>query len=132
MKVANLRFTPLPRRSKASKAVVLLGIAISMFSAGASQAEEPSLQDIAKAMQALPQIVIYQAREIVTLDPEKPTAEAVAVVGDRILAAGSVPVLNPCHGFTERVTLDRSARFEATTTFTSRLEVDCRRTGGLS
>jgi predicted amidohydrolase YtcJ len=56
------------------------------------------LQDIAKAMQALPQIVIYHAKEIVTLDPEKPTVEAVAVVGDRILATGSLDELEAASG----------------------------------
>jgi predicted amidohydrolase YtcJ len=64
----------------------------------AAEAEEASLQDIAKAMQMLPPIIIYQAKEIVTLDPAKPTAEAVAVVGDRILAAGSLDELKAAAG----------------------------------
>ena len=61
-------------------------------------AVEPTLQDLASALPAQPSIVIYQAREIVTLDPAKPTARAVAVVGDRILATGSVEELKVAAG----------------------------------
>ncbi len=49
-------------------------------------------------MPSLPQIVIYSAREIVTLDPAKPTARAVAVVGDRILAVGELDELKAAAG----------------------------------
>jgi hypothetical protein len=42
--------------------------------------------------------VIYQAKEIVTLDPAKPTADAVAVVGDRILAVGRTEELKTLAG----------------------------------
>ena len=66
---------------------LMASCAAPMLVAAAAKAEEASLQDIAKAMQVLPQIVIYQAKEIVTLDPAKPTVQAVAVVDDRILAA---------------------------------------------
>jgi len=58
-----------------------------------TMAQTSSLQDLAKGMIALPEIVIYPAKEIVTLDPEKPSAQAVAVVGDRILATGSLDKL---------------------------------------
>jgi hypothetical protein len=34
--------------------------------------------------------VIYSAKEIVTLDPARPSVAAVAVAGDRILATGSL------------------------------------------
>ncbi len=85
-------------RSRASKVIVLLSIAGSMLVAAAAKAEQATLQDIAKATQALPQIVIYQAKEVVTLDPEKPTVEAVAVVGDRILATGSLDELKAAAG----------------------------------
>jgi len=71
---------------------VVMGAALTMLAAVA-RAEEPSLQDIAGAMEALPQIVIYPAKEVVTLDPAKPTVQAVAVVGDRILATGSLDEL---------------------------------------
>ncbi|MFO1399280.1 MAG: amidohydrolase [Burkholderiales bacterium] len=66
--------------------------------AGSAFAEEASLQDIAVAAEALPEIVIYQAREIVTLDPARPTARAVAVVGDRILAVGELGDLTAAAG----------------------------------
>jgi predicted amidohydrolase YtcJ len=47
-----------------------------------------SLQDIAGDLGPLPEAVIYVAREVVTMDPARPRAEAVAVVGDRIAAVG--------------------------------------------
>src|SRR5512147_2913137 len=77
---------------------LMASCAAPMFVAAAAKAEGASLQDIAKAAQSLPQIVIYPAREIVTLDPEKPTAQAVAVVGDRILAVGSLDELKAAAG----------------------------------
>jgi len=66
--------------------------------AAVASAQEPSLQDIGKALQVLPRVVIYVAKEVVTLDPAKPTARAVAVVGDRILATGSVDELEAAAG----------------------------------
>ena len=98
MNIQNPLFSQLSWRSRASKAITLLGIATSMLIAGGVTATESTLQDIAKSMQALPHIVIYQAREIVTLDPEKPTSEAVAVVGDRILATGTLDELKAAAG----------------------------------
>lgn len=77
---------------------LMASCAAPMFVAAAVKADEASLQDIAKAMQVLPQIVIYQAKEIVTLDPAKPTVQAVAVVDDRILAAGSLDELKAAAG----------------------------------
>jgi hypothetical protein len=55
-------------------------------------AREESLQDLADrfAGRKLPGVTIFRAKEIVTLDPDKPSATAVAVLGDRILAVGSV------------------------------------------
>ena len=69
----------------ASTAALVLSVVLLSASA---PGQEASLQDIAKAAQALPEIVIYTAKEIVTLDPAKPSVPAVAVVGDRILAVG--------------------------------------------
>jgi len=65
-----------------------------------SSAVEPSLQDIVAATdRALAsRIVIYPAREIVTLDPATPTAQAVAVRGDRIVGVGSVTDLKQAAG----------------------------------
>src|SRR5512147_102878 len=61
-------------------------------------ADEASLQDIAAAASGLPEIVIYQGREIVTLDPARPAAQAVAVVGNRILAVGELDELKAAAG----------------------------------
>jgi len=81
---------------KRSLGVLALGAAVVSSTAGT--AAEPSLQDLAAALQALPPIVIYQAKEVVTLDPAKPTARAVAVVGNRILAVGELDDLKVAAG----------------------------------
>lgn len=62
--------------------------------------QSPTLQDIGgRASEiTLPEIKIYKAKEIVTLDPAKPTAQAVAVVGDRILATGTLAELKTAAG----------------------------------
>lgn len=83
---------------KSMLAAVLLVPVITVLAANVAVAQEGSLQDIAKALPALPQIIIYQAKEIVTLDPAKPTAQAVAVVGDRILAVGQIDELKALAG----------------------------------
>ena len=54
---------------------------------------QSSLQDIAIGIDTdsrLPQVTIYTAKEITTLDAAKPNVEAVAVKGDRIVATGSL------------------------------------------
>jgi predicted amidohydrolase YtcJ len=61
-------------------------------------AQEASRQDFMKTMQGQRQIVIYQAKEIVTLDPAKPIVPAVAVMGDRIMATGSLEELKTAAG----------------------------------
>lgn len=43
-------------------------------------------------------VTIYRAKEIVTLDPNKPSATAVAVLGERVLAVGSVDELKSAAG----------------------------------
>jgi hypothetical protein len=75
-----------------------LACGAAVFGSTAGTAAESSLQDLSAALQALPPIVIYQAREIVTLDPARPTAHAVAVVGDRILAVGELDDLKAAAG----------------------------------
>jgi predicted amidohydrolase YtcJ len=57
-----------------------------------------SLQDISRSLEFLPSVTIYKAKEIVTLNPAKPHATAVAVRGDRILAVGSVDELKAAAG----------------------------------
>jgi predicted amidohydrolase YtcJ len=57
---------------------------------GRAMARTGSLQDVGSLAAAPPKATIYRAREIVTLDPARPSAEAVAVVGGRILWVGSL------------------------------------------
>ncbi|MCB1093523.1 MAG: amidohydrolase, partial [Verrucomicrobiae bacterium] len=60
--------------------------------------EARSLQDLATTAAPLPSATIFTAKEILTLDPEKPAATAVAVVGDKILAVGSLDELKKAAG----------------------------------
>ena len=74
---------PALRRSLITLTVLALPLAAS--------AQESSLQDLGDALVAPPPpAVIYSAKEIVTLDPARPSVAAVAVAGDRILATGSL------------------------------------------
>lgn len=57
-----------------------------------------SLQDLGDRLESLPPATIYKAREVVTLDPARPHATAVAVLGDRILAAGTMEELEAAAG----------------------------------
>ena len=52
--------------------------------------ESITLQDIVKFTAPIPEMTIYVADEVVTLDPDNPNATAVAVVDDRILAVGEL------------------------------------------
>lgn len=72
-------------------------------------ADSPSLQDLGKALQASPTVTIYRAKEVVTLDPDRPTAAAVAVVGDRILGTGTVEELKKAIGEQPSTVDDRFA-----------------------
>ena len=63
-----------------------------------ASAQSGSLQDVSRAAEPLPRATIFTAREILTLDPDKPTAEAVAVVGGRILAVGTLDELKAAAG----------------------------------
>lgn len=74
---------------------------VSLMLAGiVSTSAEPakSLQDLSTAAAPLPTATIFTAKEILTLDPNKPKADAVAVVGDRILAVGSLDDLKKAAG----------------------------------
>jgi adenine deaminase len=57
-----------------------------------------SLQDIIKQTTPLPNVTIYTAKEIVTMNRDKPKATAVAVVGNKILAVGSLDELKAAVG----------------------------------
>ena len=60
-----------------------------------SMAQSSSLQDLggSLALDRFPKVTIYPAKEVLTLDPARPTAQAVALVGSRILATGSLDEL---------------------------------------
>jgi len=57
---------------------------------GPALAQTNSLSDIGRSIVSAPEVTIFVARELVTLDPSRPVAEAVAVVNGRILWVGSV------------------------------------------
>ncbi|MGI9481722.1 MAG: amidohydrolase, partial [Hyphomicrobiales bacterium] len=57
---------------------------------GTAFGQSGSLSDMGKSIVPLPMVRVFTAREIVTLDPARPAAEAVAVVNGRILLAGSL------------------------------------------
>jgi predicted amidohydrolase YtcJ len=92
-------------KSKIAKLATLALISSGLLAASGVPAK--SLQDMAAATASLPPATIYTAKEIVTLDPGKPKAEAVAVVGDRILAVGSLEELTKTIG-DQAYTIDRS------------------------
>jgi predicted amidohydrolase YtcJ len=52
-----------------------------------------TLQDIGSSIQSAPHVTIYTAKEIITMNPSKPKAEAVAVVNGKILAVGTLSEL---------------------------------------
>lgn len=74
-----------------------------------SSVHAESLQDLARAAEPLPRTTIFTAREIITLNPAKPKAQAVAVVGDRILAVGTLEELRAAAGSQPSVVDDRFA-----------------------
>ena len=80
---------------KSHLAVISLMLA-TIASTTAEQAK--SLQDLSIATTPLPTATIFTAKEIVTLDPHRPKADAVAVVGDRIFAVGSLEDLKKAAG----------------------------------
>ncbi len=57
-----------------------------------------TLQDVSRSAEQFPNIILYAAKEIITLDPDCPVANAVAVVGDRILAVGKLDELKVAIG----------------------------------
>ncbi|WP_315741596.1 MULTISPECIES: amidohydrolase [unclassified Bradyrhizobium] len=67
---------------------------------GAALAETASFQDMLDQLdpKKLPVATIFRAKEIITLDPARPSATAVAVLGDRILAVGSLEELKAAAG----------------------------------
>lgn len=57
-----------------------------------------TLQDIVNETAPLPGVTIYTAKEVLTLNPDMPKATAIAVVGDKILAVGSLEDLKKAAG----------------------------------
>lgn len=57
-----------------------------LFGLGASA---QTLQDIGGSVKSSPVVTIYTAKEIITMDPSRPKADAVAVVNGKILAVGT-------------------------------------------
>jgi hypothetical protein len=79
--------------------LVLAVIGLAPWATAVAQAA--SLQDFAKAADAAgarPGLLIYTAREIVTLDPSRPGAQAVSVRGDRIVGVGAIEELKKSAG----------------------------------
>jgi predicted amidohydrolase YtcJ len=83
--------------SKTSKAILIAGVALFGICSSA-HAQTGTLQDLSGKIAPLPKIIIYPAREIITLDGGKPKAGAVAVVRDRILAVGELEDLKKAAG----------------------------------
>ncbi len=77
------------------------------FPFGPAFAQTQSLSDVARDVFALPEAKIYRAREILTLDPKRPTAEAIAVVNGRILAVGSFDEMKGAMG-NQRFSVDET------------------------
>lgn len=74
--------------------------------AATALAAPATLQDVGMGLASpLPEIVVYTAKEVVTMDPRRPTASAVAVVGSRILAVGTIDELRRAAG-TQPVRVD--------------------------
>jgi hypothetical protein len=90
--------TVLKRVSMKMKAFLFSVICGALLAGNQARGETVTLQDIVNATAPLPKATIYVAREIVTLDPDKPTATAVAVIGDRILATGTLEELKAAAG----------------------------------
>jgi hypothetical protein len=71
----------------------LAGATLGLVVAHEAGAQTLGLQDIIGRVAPQREAVIYVAREVLTMDPARPRAEAVAVVGDRIAAVGTLAEL---------------------------------------
>jgi predicted amidohydrolase YtcJ len=86
--------------SRGILAMLILGILLAVFSGIASyaSAQSASIQDLSLAAEPLPMVTIFTAKQIITLEPACPSAQAVAVVGGRILAVGTLQELKAAAG----------------------------------
>jgi predicted amidohydrolase YtcJ len=66
---------------------LLAGVSVGALTSAAWA--EPSLQDFGNSLPSLPEATLYLARKVVTMEPDRMTADAVVVVGDRVLGTGS-------------------------------------------
>jgi len=82
----------------------LCGICLTVSQAGGDSAPSGNVSGLSRP--SPPATTIYLAREIVTLDPDRPGASAVAVVGDRILAAGTLEEVKAAAGDQSSYTVD--------------------------
>lgn len=76
--------------------------------AGAALAQSNSLTDIGAALQSSNTATIYVAKEIITMDDDNPTAEAVAVADGKILGVGSLEDMRSLLTGKQEYTIDRS------------------------
>jgi predicted amidohydrolase YtcJ len=65
--------------------IAILALSLCIFRSSSAQ----TLQDIGSNLQAAPVVTIFTAKEIITMDPKKPKAEAVAIVNGKVLAVGT-------------------------------------------
>lgn len=91
------------------RALLKTGFAGATFlsSVGQALAQTKSLSDIGGSIVSASDATIFRAREIVTLDPSRPTAEALAVVNGRILWVGTLEEV-------ERVVGDQPYKIDST------------------
>ena len=81
--------TKIDRRSFLSVGFGVAGMGV-LAPLTAALGQSSSLSDVGTSIVPLPKVTIFKAKEIVTLDPARPKAEAVAVVNGRILLVGSL------------------------------------------
>ena len=80
------------------KTALLYPLVAVLLAARPTLAESITFQDIVDATAPLPEATIFVAKDVITLDPKTTDADAVAVVGDRILAAGTLKELQSMSG----------------------------------
>ena len=80
----------MPRYSRRFFLKLVLANSTAIALAHQALAQATSLSDVGGAILGLETATIFTAQEVITLDPDKPSATAVAVVNDRILAAGTL------------------------------------------
>ncbi|MFO0994769.1 MAG: hypothetical protein U1E67_22880 [Hyphomicrobiales bacterium] len=78
-----------------------------MAASGHVVAQTESLSDLGASLMASPTATVFTARDIVTLDPAKPSAQAVAVVNGRILSVGTMEEVTAILG-NQPYTFDRT------------------------